>query len=247
MVNRIAVYAEGPTEWYTVYQLRKRGILAQADMVGCGDRDQVGRWIINRRKLKNIFANPKLPEYDGILFILDQEDNESPFKAARDIADGFFELSSLSGFDNIFTGQLSNRMNVAFHISSAPSPDGNRDFDGYLLKILDTCGDDAVNLWFEMEAHDYLKRHFSDSEIHSNQIRALGREEIPDLMERSHWDILRNKTMLYAYITALQTDKSHVWFSEKVIKLAPPPILKDVFTNLIAAWYFLAGAENDEI
>jgi hypothetical protein len=193
-------------------------------------------------KPKNDFNEKDIHE-----IALDQEDNGSPFNAARCIADEFFKLSPVNGLDNVFSGQLSNKMNVVFYISTASSPDGNRDFDGYLLKIIDICGDDVVKRWLEMEAHDYVIRHFSNNGLKSNQIRVLGREGIPDLMRRSHWEILRSKTMLYAYITALQADKSHVWFSEKVIKLAPTSVLKDVFSNLIAAWYFLAGAENDEI
>ncbi len=245
MVNRIAVYAEGPTEWYAVYQLCSRGILAQAEMIGKSDRNNIGPWLKNREQMRNLFANQiSFPPCNGIFLVFDQEDDRFPLDTAKEIFGDAFSFSSSNAQESLYRGQLDNGTQVALHVATAPSPDGNRDFDGYILDLLDKLEDDAVNIWIREIAHDYLRAHFSNNNITNMQIHELGRKEIPGLMVSFQWNILRSKTLLYAYITALQADRSHVWFSEKIIEFAPPEVLRDVFVDLIAGWNLLAGGSN---
>ena len=111
MKKRIAVYVEGQTEWYTIHQMRKRRILANAEMIGCKDRGNINRWLIGRDKVKSIIADPeKIPQYGAILFVFDQETNRSPLDVSREMEEGSFHWSQINGFDNIFSGQLSNGM-----------------------------------------------------------------------------------------------------------------------------------------
>jgi len=178
------------------------------------------------------------------LLAFDQEDDNTAKDTADAIAGGSLSWSTVAGFDNVFKGQLSNEIPVVLHVATAMSPDGNRDFDGYLLKMLDYLGGDAVDMWFkECKVPKYLKNHFDGKTINQMELHNLGLKGIPELMNSSHWDILRSKTMLYAYITALQADKSHVWFSEKMIEYAREDALRHIFASLITAWDSLTVGE----
>lgn len=242
MVNRIAVYAEGPTEWYAVYQLCSRDILAQAEMIGKSDRNNIGTWLKSRGQMKELFDNQnRFPPCDGILLVFDQEDDSSPLDTAKKISGNSFCFSPVNAQKNLYTAQLDNGTQVALHVATASSPDGNKDFDGYILNLLDKLKDGAVDIWMEEIAHNYLRNHISNNNITSMQIHELGRRKIPDLMDGVQWNILRSKTLLYAYITALQADKSHVWFSEKIIERASKEILEEAFVDLIIGWNLVAG------
>jgi hypothetical protein len=245
MVNRIAVYAEGPTEWYAVYQLCSRNLMAHAEMIGKSDRNNIRNWLKSREEMRNLFVNQNgFPPCDGILLVFDQENDGTPLDTAREIFGDAFSFSSANAQDSLYRGQLENGTQVALHVATAPSPDGNRDFDGYILNLLDRLRDEAVNIWIQEIARDYLRNHFSTNNLTAMQIHELGRKEIPELMDGVPWNILRSKTLLYAYITALQADRSHVWFSEKIIKFSQPDVIREVFADLIAGWNLIAGGST---
>lgn len=245
MVKRIAVYAEGPTEWYTVLQLCSRNILDQAEMIGKSDRNNIGKWLKSREQMRKLFVNQNgFPPCDGILLVFDQENDSFPLDTAREIFGNAFSFSSVNAQESLYKGQLENGTQVALHVATSQSPDGNRDFDGYILHLLDRLKDDAVNIWIREIAHDYLRDQFKNNNLTAMQIHELGRKQIPELMNGVPWNILRSKTLLYAYITALQADRSHVWFSEKIIEYSPPDIIREVFADLIAGWNLISGGST---
>jgi hypothetical protein len=243
MVNQIAVYAEGLTEWYSVYQLYSKDIFTQGKMCGKSDRNDVGgiikRWKRTRHAMSKLLANPNgIPPCQGILLVFDQENDKSPRDTAKELFGMNFSFDSVNGHDNLFSSHLKNGIQVVLHVATAPSPDGNRDFDGYVLQLIDRLDANAVTIWLD-RAPGRIKDQYNKNSTPHLQIHTLGREKIPSLMAGEQWKILRSKTMLYAYITALQADMPHVWFTEKMIQLAPPDALRDVFSDLIAAWDLL--------
>ncbi len=243
MVKQIAVYAEGPTEWYAVYQLHKRGILAQADLVGDSDRNNIGAWLKQPSEMHGAWESPP-SDWSGILLICDQEQKGSPADVADEIARDKFD--SVTGYDNLFQDKSIDKVDVVLHVATAESPGGNRDFDGYIIQLLDQMGANAIEAWFDENnrakklAPAYLADYFRKKGVQAEIIHNIGTEGIPTMMEKSQWNILRAKTLIYAYITALQVGKSHVWFTEKMVKIAPEDILQQVFSPLIAAWNLLA-------
>ena len=246
MVN-IATYAEGPTEWYTIWQLRKRNILSAAELVGYDERGNISRWLVPRDKVRKKIG--EAPEWDRILLVYDQERHASPSEVAKRIAGDAFEFESVRELANVFQGHLGDRQ-IVLHVATAQSPDGNRDFDGYAVRLLEQLGDQASQLWFESRIEsrngrkkyllpDYLREERERRQIEYAKLHNLGMSEIPALMGENGLPILRSKGHLYAYITAIQANKSHVWFTEKLIKVAPSEILDQIFTSLIAAWNLL--------
>ncbi len=239
---KIFVYAEGPSEWYAVLQLHKMKLLEGADLAGKSERNNIGRWLRSCGEIKDILTK-RFPG-DRILLLYDQESDNSPADTARKIAGDTFTFNCVEGYDNIFRGRLDNGTRIVLHVATAPSPDGNRDFDGYVVKLLQKSKDKATQMWFNNYSKEYVKRHCSKNKVKYDQIHGLGIDQIPGLMKKANWDILRSKGIIYAYITALQANRSHVWFTENMIKITPKETLKDVFDSLIAAWDLLAQGDE---
>lgn len=246
-MNEIAVYVEGLTEWYAIKKLHYIGIFNRSEIFK-GDLDSVAvnkTFKKSRSEMKQLLSNPnRFPPCKGIMLVFDQENDNEPKDTANDIFGIDFHYDSVGGHSNLFIGNLRNGTKVVLHVATAESPDENKDFDGYILQLIDRLGDEAVNIWLKEYAPGYLKDQYGkngDIPIH-----ALGREKIPVLMNRSRWRILRSKTLLYSYIAALQADTSHVSFSQKIIKYTPSDILEDVFADLIAGWNLLTEGTRNE-
>jgi len=142
----VAIYAEGPTEWIAAHRLHERGLLANADIVGGTERGRgkIDRWIKSRDQLKKAMVEE--PPFKRILLLFDQEGDASPSDTATSV---FGDDWTSTSWDNVFLWKLENNRKVVLHVATACSPDGNRDFDGYLVQILAGLGPKAASLWFE--------------------------------------------------------------------------------------------------
>jgi len=244
---RVALYTEGPTEWYVVYQLAKRGILSGATIEGFDDRNNIGRWLKSKNSLSNILSDE--PEWERVLLLFDQESDPTPRETAKHIFET--ELNPVQDTDNVFAFAQNNQTFV-LHVGTALSPDySHRDFDGYIVNILNQMKEEAARIWFESQAREirlpsYLREHRENNNIAYHLLHRIGSTGIPGLMRSNQWDILRSKGLLYSYITAIQVNKSHVWFAEKLVKSAPEDILRRTFSSLITAWDLLiTGARHE--
>ncbi len=255
----VAVYAEGPTEWQVARKLWKRNILNGGEFIHHSDKYPeemiIGEVSSSLNKLVNANNNGKTgylinPPTDRVLLMFDQEKMSSPSEVKSRIEDHFgnfdidFEIRQHNDFSNIFTGKISKEDGenlFAIHVSDKLfcSTDGNKDFDGYILELLnDELGRSIVQglLTDRKLTISPLRRIIESNQDMTNTVHKLGGQEIPSLMEEKEWSIRRSKTIIYSYITALQIEKSHVWFCEKVIDKADEENLKRVFSSLIAAW-----------
>jgi hypothetical protein len=249
---KVTVYCEGPTEWYVIYQLVRRGIVV-GEITDMDARDNIGRWIIKPDKITNKFLDGK-PNFKRILFVFDQEDKVSPYDIKSTIESNCNSLCfTPSEYSNVFTGHYKDAR-VALFVSNASSPDGNKDFDGYIAQLIEKLGPEASKLWFEEARINnknddrlpaYLRNLRTQKNLNYDVIHFLGLNDIPNIMNEKNWGIQRSKTRLYAYITALQLNKSHVWFTEKLVKWAPKSALQEIFAPLIKAWEFLVE-DSDE-
>lgn len=237
----IAVFVEGPTEWYTVHRLWKRGILKYADLsVNPNDNRDVNKWI---KSINELAAFLKPPPYKNVLLLYDQEQepdvSDVPYKIADSARKAGLSLifKSDETYANVFYASL-NELNIALHVADKPGPDGNRDFDGYIIELLESAGPEIVAelLNDNKVTISSLRNKYQHLPAKEKTVYLLGREDIPGLMNERGWGVQRSKTLLYSFITATQVNKSHVWFSEKVIEKAPEEKLRQVFAPLIAAW-----------
>jgi hypothetical protein len=240
MVVRVAAFVEGPTEWYVLDQLYKRNILNDGVLVGSDDRGNISNWIKQPSNLGGTFKNPPA---DHVLLLYDQEQSNSPDDVAKEIQNQIQQGTGIvpdfrqhNQFTNVFIGTLSSSVKVVLHVANAPGPNGNRDFDGYIVALVENLRAQAVRSWLSAEAPAYLRQHRQQNNVSDEQIHDIGCTQIPDLMQGQNWPILRSKSLLYAYITALQAGKSHVWFAEKLVRDAPVETLQSIFVTLIAAW-----------
>lgn len=247
----VAVFCEGPTEWYVIYQLNKRTILHGDSIEGGDTREDISHWLKRPEDITNDFLD-ELPDFRRMLFVFDQEHNNSPDDIMSQIVHQCpgLNIHTISEYSNVFIGLYQSRR-VALFIANADSPDGNKDFDGYIVQLVERLGSDTVKLWFEdaRNSHDdrlpgYLRNLRTINSVEYEVIHSLGSADIPNIMEQRNWPIQRSKTKLYAYITALQLNKSHVWFSEKLVKWAPDQVLQEIFAPLIKAWKWLVE-ENE--
>lgn len=237
---KIAVYAEGPTEWYAMYRLFERGILNGAELFG--DRNNISEWLKNDGA-QAVNALRGLPEgIEGVLLLYDVEAKSSTNDVAKRIFASVGNFQNIS--DNIYY-TISSGRKIVLHLSTEKGPGGNKDFDGYLVKLIHSLGDKAVRLWFEMEEMPaYMNVWRESNKVSYGAIHNLGAQKIPELMTKECWSIFMSKGILYSYITSLQLNKSHVWFGEKLIQHAPQDQLKSIFTSIIEAWDLLTREED---
>ena len=238
----VTVYAEGPTEWFTVYELYRRKILTHAVTLQ-GNDNNIGRWLINARSnvVSKLMKRPS--QQNRILLVYDQERDDDPSFTAREIGGETIRFDeSVGDHNSVFIGNMDHNTRVVLHVATAKSPDGNRDFDGYIVQIIERLGGMAVQELFRSDKiPGYVRQqYYKKNNIDYNQIHNLGLMEIPDMMKKKQWEILRSKGYIYSYVTALQINISHVIFTRKLVQYAPSEILEDVFAPLIAAWNLLA-------
>jgi hypothetical protein len=171
----------------------------------------------------------------NVLFMLDQEDSPSPLdrkdQFLRDLQQrdkygfwhGILFAHSLVGV-NIFEYQANN-LHLVLHISDAIVPGiSRRDFDGYILSILQNSN---IN---QQVVSRIDERQNCQQLLHKAEI------EFTNLMVSNGYLWTHAKSWLYAYITAFQYRGSHVWFARDVVKYTSDDELRQVFASLIAAW-----------
>ncbi len=239
----VAVYCEGPTEWYIIYQLVKRNIL-HGNLIG--DRDNIRPWIVKPNDITKDLLDNLPNDLDRILLVFDQEQEDFPDDIRNKINCSGLNFNTIDEYPNVFIGFYRDKR-VALFVANGTSPDGNKDFDGYIVQLVERLGTKTVKLWFEDATNGrdddrlpgYLRNLRSGNSTKYEIVHSLGFTDIPNTMKEKNWPIQRSKTQLYAYITALQLNKSSVWFSEKLVKWAPEEVLKTTFASLIKAWEFL--------
>lgn len=233
MVKKIAVYAEGPTEWYVVRKLYKRGILSGANLMG-HDKSEIGKWLKGLDGLQPVLKNPPA-DTNGILLVYDQEAKATPEKIV-DVLREKYNLQSLPTNPKFLT--LPNAtLPIALHVSAMESPDGNRDFDGYIWDVIQRGGGELIKALLQDEKSPaYLRERMKERKITEQLLYVLGAEQIPNTMQNTNWPPFRSKTNLYAFGTALQLNRSHVWLAEKIVEVAQTNLLQDVFASLITTW-----------
>ena len=238
----VMVYCEGQTEWHVIRKLHEYNVLNGDQIFKINDADV---HIINspKRITKNFILNSPR-SWSGFLLVYDREGYTSPIDFVNN------EFSHLSPWNqvnhNIFCTRCNNRL-VYLHVNDSSSPNGNGDFDGYLVKLITTIGPQLAQLIFDNALPAYIRGSVTTSNNIPSAIHQIGTQDIPDLMKRNAFPIQRSKGQLYAYITASQLSKSHVWFAEKIINLVLENGLthyvENVFDTLIDAWDRLIGGQ----
>ena len=241
----VMVYCEGPTEWYVIRKLNEYNVL-KGDLI---DKDNVDIHIVNSpKKITRDFILKCPLKWNKFLLIYDQENYSSP----RDFADNEFNHLSpwfhISDNENILYTNIENKL-VYLHVNVSPSPNGYKDFDGYLKELITRMGHQLVQLIMSNNnlIPSYIRELANSNNIFAD-IHQMGVDEIPNLMDDKKFTIQRSKGHLYAYIAASQISKSHVWFAEKIVEI----ILKNgfldqvnvVFNSLIEAWNRLVGVQS---
>lgn len=255
----VAVYTEGPTEWYVTRKLWQRKILNELTFIN--HDSEPGKMIIGEVKsaLKKLLNGDTIeitgylitPPSDRILLMFDQEKMSSPSDVKDELEKHIqrfnptFEFHPHNEFSNVFTGKLSiqeNLISIAIHVAEKEFclNDRNKDFDGYILELLkNETGQSIIRQILtdnKIIKLSKLREIIENDPDFAGIVHKLGEKDIPSLIESNNWPILRSKTILYSYITALQIGKSHVWLCEKVIDKADEQNLRTVFASLIAAW-----------
>ena len=170
-----------------------------------------------------------------VLLVFDQEDATSPLVRMQRIESDLQSTSdfwrnisflAINGFDNLFEHRQ-GQLHIVLHISN-PSIEGipRRDFDGYILQILQGS-----------YKRDIARRLLLEE--YSGQIDDLllkAEQELTELMRRNGFPWTHPKSWLYAYITVFQYRQSHVWFAVEVVRHTPNDELQRLFAPLIAAW-----------
>lgn len=179
----------------------------------------------------------KGPTPSRVLLIFDQEKLGTPMNRAKDVAAHFrgygqrnkevfwenFEFEPVAEHSNLFS-HFSEKLSLMLHVSDATGCGENRDFDGYILQLLQ--GPSKENIVNGIIKNDQLTK----------TLIRKAEEEIPALMISNGFPITSSKSWLYTYIAAFQRKKSHVYFAEEVVRNSPEEDLRKVFAPLIAAW-----------
>ncbi|MDQ7030178.1 MAG: hypothetical protein Q9O62_10570 [Ardenticatenia bacterium] len=234
----VMVYCEGPTEWYVIRKLWKNGVLSGANLIQPDNADvhiKNNPQSIDTRFLSNLPA-----QWDKFLLIYDQENKHTPREWIDQNLSHLGEWNKVEPDDNVFCLMVNSRL-VYVHINTAPSPNESndyKDFDGYLLDLIKKVEDKVAQRLFQ-NLPAYIRSAAPSSNIH-HTIHQMGLQDIPDLMDKNKFPIQRSKGIIYAYITALQLSKSHVWFSEKLIDACLQNgytyQVKQAFQTFINAW-----------
>lgn len=183
MVKKIAVYAEGPTEWYVVRKLYKRGILSGANLMG-HDKSEIGKWLKGLDGLQPVLKNPPA-DTNGILLVYDQEAKATPEKIV-DVLREKYNLQSLPTNPKLLT-PLNTTLPIAVHISTAKSPDGNRDFDGYIWEVIQGGGEVLIEALLKDEKSPaYLRERMKDQQITGEIWNGLAVESFPCFVGRKN-------------------------------------------------------------
>jgi len=236
--NIIYFITEGATEREVGRVLYERGLLQGAEPRPGFSRkgyDRVRREgydnVINAMKAQNVLQVLEKAPGLGLLLVFDQDEANSPADRADKLGD---DLGlSFTPIEDCECGNLfeagENGLKIVLHVSNASSGSiENRDFDGYILNLLQGS--------FKEE----IARKISDFRDVSELLRK-SEHEITELMQNNGYPWKRNKSWLYAYITAFQFRQSHVWFAEQVVQVAPERELRRVFRPLINAWSWLVN------
>lgn len=246
---KIHVITEGATERLVGKVLYDRDVLSKQAS------PQPQRWrspwdtsrdgydqVVHQMREKRILETLKnLPHQERLLLIFDQEDAESP-RARADVVTQDLELDfqSIEDYSNLFM-YTSSELKVVLHISDA-KVEGieRRDFDGYILQLL------------QSSYKDKIAQRLVPAGNSPTKLLEKAECEITRLMRDNGYPWTHAKSWLYAYITAFQFRQSHVWFARDVLKVALSDELrnelendvKQVFTSLIAAWDLLRQGDN---
>ena len=182
-----------------------------------------------------LFAQLSLSSEQRVLLIFDQEDSPTPQSRAELIAQDLarynpfwstLSWSPLGTHRNLFKAQIGGAC-IVLHVSNSAAPNiTNRDFDGYILELLQ--GPEKLKIASLIVSTNLAFRLLEKAE-----------REFTNLMGANGFPWKRNKAWLYAYITAFQARESHVWFAEEVVQHAPEAELQRVFAPLIYAWNWL--------
>lgn len=184
-------------------------------------------------------ANTPLRSGQRILLIFDQENLPSPQNRAELIAQDLslqnpiwssLSWTSLGGHPNLFKSKVKGAC-IVLHVSNAAAPNiMNRDFDGYILELLRG----PENLYIASQLAPSVQ-----GQSLASRLLQKAENEFTKLMSKNGFPWQRNKAWLYAYITAFQFRRSHVWFAKKVVECTPDHELRRVFAPLIHAWDWL--------
>ena len=234
----VLIIAEGATEREVGNVLYQKGILHNGltSRLPSGIRQREGYDAVVDILTR---ANPLLALQGtggNVLFMLDQEDSPSPLdrkdQFLRDLqqrdTNDFWQNISFSqhaNTNNIFEYQANN-LHLVLHISNAEVPGISRcDFDGYILNILQNS-----NINQQVVSRIVAEGQSCQQLLHKAEI------EFTNLMVSNGYSWIHAKSWLYAYITAFQYRRSHVWFARDVVKYTSDDELRQVFASLIAAW-----------
>jgi len=231
----VMVYCEGPTEWYVIRKLWAYNVLNGAGLIQLDDADP--HIINNPRSINTQFLNNLPTTWDKFLLVYDQEHYPTP----QDwINQNLAHLGTwrMSGHhNNVFCIRHNGKLIYA-HINNVPSPNGYKDFDGYLLNLFKIVGSNAAQALFN-RLPAYIRNATNSPNIHST-IHQMGIQDIPNLMSGNGFPIQRSKGLIYAYITSLQLSKSHVWFSENLVdtllQMGYANQVAQAFQTIIDAW-----------
>lgn len=241
MLTEILIVTEGATEREVGKVLYERGLLDNSARPRPPDwRSLFGGSREGYHQVVEALArdNTVLQSDNRILLVFDQENLPTASDRANQLIQDLqarnslwngLSWSQLSAHTNVFTAQH-NGARLALHVSNAADPGiANRDFDGYILDLL------------RSGARTTIVSHLIPSTQNPNRLLQKAEIEFTNLMRANGYPWDRNKSWLYAYITAFQFRQSHVWFAAEVIRHAPDDELRRVFRALIDAWDWLIG------
>lgn len=234
----VMVYCEGPTEWYVIRKLNMHGILL-GQLI---EPDRPNMHMINSpTQITQSFITGMPTLWERFLLVYDRESHPTP----QDFVNNqFTHLGTWIQLSyNIFCLQLSGRI-VYLHVNDANSPNNYGDFDGYVWDLINRLGDNAAKVLFSL-LPQYIQNIPPSRSSVISKIHTIGSRNIPDLMSSAEFPIQRSKGNIYAYITALQMAKSHVWFAEKLVdealKAGFTNEVQNTFSSLIQAWNWIVG------
>jgi hypothetical protein len=250
----VAVCVEGPTEWQVTRKLHEKGIISGGNFIDTGNPSKmiIGDVGSSLEKLINSDGQGGIlifPPADRILLLYDQEKMKAPSQI-KYIIEKYINrfgidliIQQHAKFSNVFIGKFSiedKEISVAIHVADKLfcQNDGNKDFDGYILELLSNQQGYLIiqKILLEELRISALRSKVKENPDLVQMLHQLGEKDIPFLMENKDWSIMRSKTILYSYITALQLGINHVWFCKYVVEKADERNLRTVFASLIAAW-----------